>query len=223
MFLNINSVWLWEKNGGESMENAPVIKDNGFDGRLRIEDAKKESKEALLTEILRLRRYVKELERAADTDVLIPVYNRRAFLRELSKAQSLFERYEIPTTLLYFDLNGFKAVNDRFGHAIGDDLLIDVGHTLQSNIRDCDLVARLGGDEFGVLLFKTDEISARLKSERLCSEINQIQINMPNSAVHVSVACGVTSVVSGMTPERILSRADKDMYAQKRARKVIQR
>ncbi len=194
----------------------PAINEKVDTGRLRIEDAKNESKEVLLAEILRLRQHVKELERAADTDVLLPVYNRRAFLRELTKAQSLYHRYEIKTALLYFDLNGFKAVNDRYGHAIGDDLLIDVGHVLQSNIRDCDLVARLGGDEFGVLLFKTNVETARLKAGDLSQKINQIQVKMPNSATHISVSWGASDVVSGMTPERIMSMADKDMYRQKR-------
>jgi len=201
---------------GGTVQSVPAIDEKQQIGRLRIEDAKNESKEALMSEIVRLRAYVKELERAADTDVLMPVYNRRAFLRELAKAQSLYHRYEIPTALLYFDLNGFKAVNDRFGHAIGDDLLIDVGHALQSNIRDCDLVARLGGDEFGVLLFKTTGESARKKAKTLGKEINQIQVRMPNTAAHISVSWGTCDVVSGMTPERILSLADKDMYRQKR-------
>ena len=67
--------------------------------------------------LLRLR--ILELEHAADTDPLVPVYNRRAFLREISRAQNVMERYDMLSTIIFFDLNGFKSINDRFGHGIG--------------------------------------------------------------------------------------------------------
>jgi len=200
---------------GNMVENTAKKQSDNSQSRLRLEDAKNESKETLLAEIIRLRRYVKELERAADSDPLMPVFNKRAFIRELSRAQSVYQRYDIPTSLLFFDLNGFKSVNDRFGHAAGDDLLIKVGETLQSNIRDCDLVARLGGDEFGILLFKTDEPTARVKAEILSRMLNDIEVDIPSAAVHISATWGVASVCNGMTPERIISEADADMYQKK--------
>ncbi len=173
--------------------------------------------EELKAEISRLKAYVKDLERAADTDPLIPVYNRRAFLRELSRAQSIFDRYNIMTSVLYFDLNDFKAVNDRYGHVVGDDLLISIGRTLQSHIRDCDLVARLGGDEFGVLLFKTDEVLGQDKAESLADLIKEASVKTPRGNISVSTSYGVALVKSGVSPERILSEADADMYRNKRS------
>jgi len=107
--------------------------------------------ERLNYEIAQMRLRVIELERAADTDPLVPVFNRRAFMRELSRAQAVNARYDIPSSLIFFDLNGFKRINDRFGHGIGDDLLRKIGTVIVSGVRSCDLVARLGGDEFGVL------------------------------------------------------------------------
>lgn len=184
--------------------------------RLRIENGKNESKEALLSEIIRLRGYVKELEQAADADTLAPVYNRRAFLRELVRAQSVYQRYEIPTTLVYLDLDGFKAVNDRYGHIIGDELLYDVGSVLQQKVRDCDLVARLGGDEFGILLFKTEIDMAREKASKLAAQLSAIQVSIPTSSTSISVSWGCAPVKNGMTPERILSVADERMYRSKR-------
>jgi len=198
------------------MENLGLKGEPGAGSRLRIQDAKRESKEALLAEILRLRRYVKELEQAADKDALASVYNRRAFLRELVRAQSVYQRYQIPTSLIYLDLDGFKSVNDRFGHIIGDELLIKAGNVFQANVRDCDLVARLGGDEFGLLLFKTELDQALDKAASLAKSIAKIEIKMPTSTIQITVSWGCSAVVSGKTPERIISEADQQMYHNKR-------
>lgn len=191
--------------------------------RFRLEDSAKLDKQALMSEIIRLRAYVKELERAADSDTLTPVYNRRAFLRELSRAQSVYQRYEIPTTLIFLDLDGFKAVNDRFGHVIGDELLYDVGNVLQKNVRDCDLVARLGGDEFGILLFKTELSVAQRKAEQLAGELSAIEVSIPTSSTFISVSWGCAPVRNGMTPERIISIADERMYRCKRLKKTSEK
>lgn len=197
--------------------NATALKIESLDTpRLRFENGKNESKEALLSEIIRLRRYVKELEQAADSDTLAPVYNRRAFLRELVRAQSVYQRYNISTTLIFLDLDGFKAVNDRYGHIVGDELLYNVGNILQQNVRDCDLVARLGGDEFGVLLFKSEIDLAREKAAQLANQLSEIEIDIPTSSTHISVSWGCAPVIGGMTPERIISIADKRMYKSKR-------
>ncbi len=195
--------------------------ETGEVSRLRIEDAKKQEKDVLLAEIIRLRAYIKDLERAADSDTLAPVYNRRAFIRELTRAQSVFQRYEIPTTLLFLDLDGFKAVNDRFGHIIGDELLYDVGNILQQNVRDCDLVARLGGDEFGILLFKTEIAEAEKKAARLVRQLSEIEINISTSSLQVSASWGCAPVRGGMTPERIISVADERMYRRKRMKTAV--
>jgi len=188
--------------------------------RLRVADAEQESREALMAEIFRLRTYVKELEQAADVDSLAPVYNRRAFIRELVRAQSVHQRYNIPTSVIFFDLDGFKAINDRYGHVKGDEILIAVGRTFQANIRDCDLVARLGGDEFAVLLFKTEDAVAKQKAVDLVAKIEALHINVPGSFVNVSASWGCAPVVSGMTPERVLANADERMYRNKRFKKT---
>jgi len=90
--------------------------------------------------VSRLRLRILELERAADTDPLVPVYNRRAFMREISRAQTVMARYDISSTVLFFDLNAFKTINDRYGHSIGDSLLKKIGSVLIEGVRDCDMV-----------------------------------------------------------------------------------
>jgi len=120
--------------------------------------------EDLTNEITQLRLRILELEHAANTDPLVPVYNRRAFLREIARAQTVMDRYDMLSSVIFFDLDGFKSVNDRFGHGIGDRLLQMIGEVLQMGVRDCDMVARLGGDEFGILLFKSNVKVARAKA-----------------------------------------------------------
>lgn len=174
-----------------------------------------EENERLNAEVIRLRERLIELERAADTDPLVNVYNRRAFVRELERARAIHKRYEIVSSVIYFDLNDFKAVNDRFGHNIGDQLLRKVGHSLTSNIRECDLAARLGGDEFGVLLFKTDCDIARVKADALACHIASQEVHLPTGSVSVSAAWGVAPCDSETNLSQTLSCADKAMYQSK--------
>jgi len=174
--------------------------------------------EELSGEIARLRLRILDLEHAADTDPLVPVYNRRAFLREIARAQTVMERYDMLSTIIFFDLNGFKAVNDRFGHGIGDELLTMIGEVLQSGVRDCDMVARLGGDEFGILLFKTDVEVARAKAETLSCRIADQRISMPTGDISIGTAWGVAPCEPRDSVEQILARADRAMYISKRGR-----
>lgn len=174
---------------------------------------------SLNQEIARLRLRVIELEHAADTDPLIPVYNRRAFIREVKRAQTVKARYNMVSSLIFFDLNGFKAINDCFGHTVGDALLQKVGESLTNAVRDCDMVARLGGDEFGVLLFKSTPDVARAKAAALACHIAAQTIETPQGEVSVSTAWGVAACDSEFSTEEILDRADREMYLSKRQKK----
>ena len=173
----------------------------------------------LLDEISVLKARILNLEHKADTDPLVPIYNRRAFIREIERAQTVMARYDILSTIIFFDLNKFKEINDRFGHAIGDEFLLMIGQALKSAVRDCDMVARIGGDEFGVLLFKTDEQLAKLKAASLVCRIAEQKIDHPSGAIYLTAAWGVSACRSEYTPKQILERADKAMYASKHAQK----
>jgi len=177
-----------------------------------------DERRALLDEIGILKTRILDLEHAADTDPLVPVYNRRAFIREIEKAQTVMSRYDIPSSLIFIDLNGFKSINDRYGHGIGDEFLLKVGEILSSSVRDCDMVARIGGDEFGVLLFKTTEKIARAKAATLACKISDQKISIPTRDIKISAAFGVSSCTPGDTVREILDRADQEMYKTKSAR-----
>lgn len=177
-----------------------------------------QANEELMGEIAQLRLRILELEHAANTDPLVPVYNRRAFLREISRAQTVMTRYDMLSTIIFFDLNEFKSVNDRFGHGIGDELLKLVGRVLEEGVRDCDMVARLGGDEFGILLFKSDLEVARAKAQTLCCRIADQAVEVPTGSVGISAAWGVAPCEPGDSVEQVLARADRAMYMAKRSR-----
>jgi len=163
--------------------------------------------------VLKIR--ILELEQTADTDPLVPVYNRRALMREIGRAQTLMARYDILCSIIFFDLNGFKAINDRYGHNIGDDLLIKVGTILSASVRDCDMVARIGGDEFGVLLFKSDETIARAKAASLACRIADQHVDVLGDKISIRAAWGVSACHPEDTARQILHRADRAMYASK--------
>jgi len=172
--------------------------------------------QSLSSEIARLRLRVLELERAADTDPLVPIYNRRAFMREVARAQTVMARYDMLSSIVFFDLNGFKSINDRFGHGIGDELLMKTGKVLLEGVRDCDMVARLGGDEFGILLFKTNPTVARAKAATLACRIAEERVELPTGDVELTAAWGVAPCEPEDTPEQILARADRAMYMAKK-------
>jgi diguanylate cyclase (GGDEF)-like protein len=184
------------------------------DGRTESELQAENERLNLLLNQMRLR--VLELERTADTDPLVPVYNRRAFIREVEKARTVMERYDILSSVIFFDLNNFKSINDRFGHGIGDELLRKTGSSLLENVRSCDLVARLGGDEFGVLLFKSTIAETKAKAASLACHIAQQHIIMPTGNIHISAAWGAAPCTADDTAEQIIARADRAMFTAKR-------
>src|SRR5215470_15726257 len=125
----------------------------------------------LREELNRTRKRIAHLERLADEDAMLPIANRRAFVRELTRLISYSERYGSPGSVLYFDLNGMKIINDRFGHAAGDAVLQHFATLLVNNVRDSDVVGRLGGDEFGVILAQADRPQAEEKAQQLLDVI----------------------------------------------------
>ena len=108
--------------------------------------------DSLRRELGDTRKRLDEVEKSADQDGLLPLLNRRAFVRELTRYIAFTGRYNTPASLIYFDLNHMKKVNDTHGHAAGDAVLKHFSEVLQTQVRDSDSVGRLGGDEFGVLL-----------------------------------------------------------------------
>ena len=177
----------------------------------------------LLGEVEDLRRQLREsqnrlqyLEKLADEDPLAPIANRRAFIRELSRIISYSQRYRVPASVLFFDLNGLKAINDSHGHTAGDAVLVHVANLLIENIRGSDLVGRLGGDEFGVILTNADQDAANEKAEFLTEAIEAQPIEWHGTMIPISVAHGAYCFRTGEDSTSALAAADRAMYQNKR-------
>lgn len=173
----------------------------------------------LRKETERLRGRVRELESLADHDVLLPVLNRRAFLREVSRALALAERHGAPSALVYFDLNGFKEINDEHGHAAGDAALHHVANLLTAHIRETDAVGRLGGDEFAVVLTLTGAEGAEIKARELADRVSTTPFDYAGRKLAVRTAWGCQPLEAGRQAEDVMASADAAMYACKQAQK----
>ncbi len=173
--------------------------------------------DSLRRELQKTKERLDEIERTADQDHLLPLLNRRAFVRELTRYISLAGRYGTPATLLYFDLDGFKQVNDTFGHAAGDAVLAHFADTLLSQTRDSDVVGRLGGDEFGVLLSHATIEQGRKKADILAETLRAQPATWQGKPIPTAFSYGTFELQGGDTADLAMARADEAMYAQKRA------
>ncbi len=154
-----------------------------------------------------------ELERRATTDELTGVANRRGFREVLAREVAAAERYGHPLSLLLFDLDGFKAVNDTHGHERGDEVLRAFARLLKRRARECDLVARTGGDEFVFLLPHATYSEADGITRRL-----QLVMDERAAELGVTACVGISSFAPNTSPDDLLSEADRRLYKAKRLR-----
>ena len=161
---------------------------------------------------------VEQLGRQALTDELTGLDNRRALVRAAAGVLEERRRSPCPLTVLYLDLDGFKAVNDRLGHAAGDDVLVAVAEALRSALRGSDLVARLGGDEFAALVRGHAGVrEARALAHRVEREVAARLAGVGVTASVGVLHLGAADVATGV--EDLLHRADAAMYGAKRRRR----
>ena len=171
--------------------------------------------------IVRYQKLLKEqqalLEQLAKEDKLTGLCNRRHFEERASEECLRAQRYGHSLSLLLGDLDYFKQVNDRYGHACGDMVLRQVGQTLLLHCRSSDLVARYGGEEFAVLLLEAEAETAQRVAERLCAAIRTLSFSHPSGSFPITISFGVASLL----PQRdqdlttLLEDADKALYAAK--------
>jgi diguanylate cyclase (GGDEF)-like protein len=171
--------------------------------------------DSLRLDVEQLKLSLAEAEASADHDTLAPIYNRRAFVREAQRILAMVKRHEVQASLIYFDLNNFKAINDAHGHPAGDAVIRAIGEILIRQTRETDVVGRIGGDEFAVMLTHTDPEAAAAKAEALAATLCTEKVLFNGIPLYVSAAYGITQVAVGDTAEKALARADEAMYADK--------
>ena len=171
-------------------------------------------------EVGRLKARLTEAEGLADRDALTPLLNRRAFVRELSRVRTFAQRYGSPASLVYFDLDGFKAINDRHGHAAGDAALNAVADRLIANVRESDVIGRMGGDEFAIVLVQADQATAEAKAAALAQAIEREPLRFGEWTAPVHLSWGVAELTPDADPEALIAAADTAMFSAKRVRKA---
>ena len=160
--------------------------------------------------------YETALTRLATTDGLTHVNNRHHFTECLARELRLYHRTKRPCALLMLDLDHFKSVNDTFGHAAGDTVLVHFAERLGGELRDVDTIGRLGGEEFGIILPDTDFDSALGVAERLHENLQNAEIEIDGEKIKVTACIGVTVLDSGDTSTtQPMSRADDALYCAK--------
>lgn len=151
-------------------------------------------------------------------DELTGLYNRRFFLIRLEEEIGRYRRFNHPVSVILFDLDGFKPINDQLGHAAGDETLQDVAQLLVKSSREMNVVARYGGDEFVILLQDTGKVGAQTCAERMREAVSGHQFSHGR---RVTASFGVVTMPDDMaaTSEELMQAADEALYAAKRAGK----
>lgn len=159
-----------------------------------------------------------ELARVASTDALTGIYNRRGFEQEFQRALAAANRYGETGILIYVDLDGFKPINDTYGHPAGDAVLVEVARTLSEGVRPHDLVARLGGDEFAVLLTRTTWEDGLARAEVIKHTLNTTYVRWAGKHIAVRASLGFQRFGPDVDAHTLLSEADSAMFEAKRLR-----
>jgi diguanylate cyclase (GGDEF)-like protein len=194
----------------------PLTVDNGSRlGTLCLIDVKPraldDEERVLLRDLARMAEQEIAALQLATTDELTGLSNRRGFEALAQHAIKLCKRAQTPASLLFFDLNGFKQINDVYGHAEGDRALIAFATVLRTALRDSDVIGRLGGDEFVVLLTGSDEAGTMQTIERLRHQLDIYnQSAQTGYQVHCSVGTATYTPNSQVTINELLARAKRN-------------
>jgi diguanylate cyclase len=173
-------------------------------------------RDALLERNQGLREAMERLQDMALKDDLTGLHNRRSILEVLSRQKALADRGQQAFTLCYADLDHFKLINDRFGHAVGDVALHQFAELAQSVVRNVDYVARFGGEEFLMVLVDADEATASQVAHRLAERTRDMWVPGTDESFKLSVSVGIARYRSGERVDDVISRADHALYAAKR-------
>jgi diguanylate cyclase (GGDEF)-like protein len=162
-----------------------------------------------------------QIQGLADTDDLTGIANKRYFRRQLPQEMERARVYSLPLTLLMFDVDDFKEINDNFGHTVGDVVLSELCGAVRETLRPPDLFARFGGDEFAIILPHTDLGGACAVADRILQKVRMLTIPADDEgAIRCSISLGIADYQrTDTTAADVIRRADERLYESKRAGK----
>jgi diguanylate cyclase (GGDEF)-like protein len=171
---------------------------------------------AMLLAQLRAREEIRGL---ADTDDLTGIGNKRALWRHLAQEVERSRAYNLPLSLLMFDVDDFKEINDRHGHTVGDVVLSELCGAVRETLRPPDVFTRFGGDEFAVILPHTDAAGACAVAQRILDRMQTVAVPSDEGEIRCAVSIGVADYHPDDTANDLVRRADERLYESKRAGK----
>lgn len=164
-----------------------------------------------------LRNRLQQKHKLALQDSLTGLPNRLAYKERMNHEYARWKRYAAPLTLLVWDVDRFKTINDTYGHKAGDKALKTISQLLQGQLRATDFLARYGGEEFVMLMPETTLNDALAAAEKLLVAVANSNFHYREQAVPISISCGLSEFCAGDTPETAFERADQAMYRAKQA------
>jgi len=163
----------------------------------------------------------REMRKLAMLDELTGIMNRRAFLAKAEYAISVANRSQMGLALVYIDLDNFKAINDTYGHAVGDEVLKCFASVAGGIVRKSDVIGRLGGEEFAMIVYGAGKEAARQLVEMLLAEVRNTQVIASANQIRFTASAGLVYLDASerKTVEQLLAQADKALHQAKRAGK----
>lgn len=233
--LAIEKTWRGElkqrhRNGAEIWVDASVtLFEDGWRGaiggvtinhdvteRKLAEDELRRTKESIEQINLTLRRAFEREQLVSRTDSLTGAFNRRYFFELLDYEFSASRRYERPLSLVMFDVDFLKKINDTWGHQTGDEILIETVKAVRAELRDSDVIARYGGDEFAILLSNSGEQDALIVLDRIYRRVQSTFIKAGGKKLGITISAGIASAQPEMDkPGQLVLHADRALYAAK--------
>lgn len=163
-----------------------------------------------------LKRMSEKLHQLATTDYLTGIYNRRYFYEQAEIEFNRSQRKDQACSVMVFDLDNFKSINDKYGHAAGDILLKAFTKNIQPHCRSYDIFARIGGEEFALLLPNTEKNNAFIIAERIRASIEALIVPFENKSLQITVSIGVIENSGDMkSMDQFMKTADKNLYIAK--------
>ncbi|NWB88312.1 sensor domain-containing diguanylate cyclase [Pseudomonas gingeri] len=158
-----------------------------------------------------------KLQKLSSTDRLTGLYNRGHWEESLKAAYARNQRYGNATSLVMFDIDHFKRVNDTYGHQAGDKVIEHVADLVREHVRDSDVAGRYGGEEFGVVLSDTDKAGARFFAERLRKAIEALEVVHEGQSIRFTISLGVADLsLPSISHADLIAWADQALYASKK-------
>ena len=157
------------------------------------------------------------LKEASTHDALTGIGNRRLLTERLRDEADRAKRYERPLSVVMLDIDRFKAINDDFGHEIGDRVLIEIARVMEAEVREQDVCGRWGGEEFLILMPETDVATAAQVMERVRASIGTLAVRVNNDLLSVTVSVGVAALHTDESYSSTINRADVALLSAKRS------